>query len=141
MRQYNLKDEESEMKKGLKITIISAVIASSGMLALASSADAGWGGQRGYCDRSGMNGAPSMMQGRGKSGPAMDRELDLTAEEAKTLVAARLIMRGNDRLKVGQVTQKDEDTYLVDVVTVDNSLVRQVAVDRDNGLPRGGFRY
>jgi hypothetical protein len=46
-------------------------------------------------------------------------------------------MRGNDRLKVGQVAEKDKDTYVVDIVTVDDSLVRQVEVDRDNGLPRG----
>jgi hypothetical protein len=129
------------MNKGLKVTIISAVVATTGLLAVASSADAGWGGKREYCDRSGINGAPGMMQGRRNSGPALNRELDLTADEAKTLVAARLIMRGNDRLKVGQVTEKDADTYLVDIVTVDNSLVRQIEVDRNNGLPRrGGMR-
>ncbi|MES9942171.1 MAG: hypothetical protein ABW104_05955 [Candidatus Thiodiazotropha sp. 6PLUC2] len=126
------------MNKGLKVTIISAVVATSGMFALASSADAGWGGRKGNCDRGAMSGAPGMMQGKGNFGPAMDRDLDLTADEAKTLVAARLIMRGNDRLKVGQVTTQDEDTYLVDIVTVDDSLVRQVEVDRDNGLPRRG---
>jgi hypothetical protein len=128
------------MNKGLKITIISAVVATSGLFALASSADAGWGGQRGDCYRSGMNGAPGMMQRRAQAGPAMNRNLDLTAEEAKTLVAARLIMRGNDRLKVGQVTEKDQNSYLVDIVTVDNSLVRQMVVDRNNGLPRRGFK-
>ncbi|MCG7872892.1 MAG: hypothetical protein N0C81_11225 [Candidatus Thiodiazotropha lotti] len=128
------------MNKGLKVSIVSAVIATSGLFVLASSADAGWGGKRGQCDRGDMMGAPGMMQGKGKFGPAMERELDLTAEEAKTLVSARLIMRGNDRLKVGQVTEKDGDTYLVDIVTVDNSLVRQIEVDRDNGLPRGGFK-
>ncbi|MCG7913051.1 MAG: hypothetical protein JAY71_04150 [Candidatus Thiodiazotropha weberae] len=128
------------MNKALKVSIVSAVIATSGLFVLASSADAGWGGKRGYCDRGDMMGAPGMMQGKGKFGPAMARELDLTAEEAKTLVSARLIMRGNDRLKVGQVTEKDGDTYLVDIITVDKSLVRQVEVDRDNGLPRGGFK-
>ncbi|MET0081294.1 MAG: hypothetical protein ABW119_22800, partial [Candidatus Thiodiazotropha lotti] len=125
--------------KGLKVSIVSAVIATSGLFVLASSADAGWGGKRGYCDRGDMMGAPGMMPGKGKFGPSVARELDLTAEEAKTLVSARLIMRGNDRLKVGQVTKKDGDTYLVDIVTIDNSLVRQIEVDRDNGLPRGGF--
>ncbi|MCG7910019.1 MAG: hypothetical protein N0E37_14075 [Candidatus Thiodiazotropha taylori] len=128
------------MNKGLKVSIVSAVLATSGLFVVASSADAGWGGKRGHCDRGDMMGNPGMMQGKGKFGPAMDRELDLTAEEAKTLVSARLIMRGNDRLKVGQVTEKDDDTYLVDIVTVDNSLVRQIEVDRDNGLPRGGFK-
>jgi hypothetical protein len=124
------------MKKGLKVTIISAVVATSGLFALASTADAGWGEHRGKCDRSGMEGVSGKMKGKGNFGPGMDRELDLTDEEAKTLVEARLIMRGNDRLKAGQVTKKDEDTYLVDILTVDNSLVRQVEVDRDNGLPR-----
>ena len=124
------------MKKGLKVTIISAVVATSGVLAVASAADAGWGGQRGNCDRGGMYGEPGMMKGKGKAGRVMDRDLDLTSDEARTLVEARLIMRGNDRVKVGQVVEKDEDTYLVDIVTVDNSLVRQVEVDRDNGLPR-----
>jgi hypothetical protein len=124
------------MKKGLKVTIISAVVATSGLFALASTADAGWGGHRGGCDRSGMEGAPGMMKGKGNVRPGMDQELGLTDEEAKTLVEARLIMRGNDRLKAGQVTKKDENTYLVDILTVDNSLVRQVEVDRDNGLPR-----
>jgi hypothetical protein len=64
----------------------------------------------------------------------------LTAEQAKTLVAARLIMHGNVRLKAGQVTTNDEENYLVDIVTIDNSLVSQVEVDRNKGLPRGPFR-
>ncbi|MEJ2621146.1 MAG: hypothetical protein P8163_13035 [Candidatus Thiodiazotropha sp.] len=128
------------MKKGLKVSIVSAMIAISGLFILASTADAGWGGKRGYCDRAQMAGAPGMMQGKGKFGPAMTRALDLTADEAKTLVSARLIMQGNDRLKVGPVIEKDADTYLVDIITVDNSLVRQVEVDRDNGLSRGGFK-
>ena len=124
------------MNKGLKVTIISAVVATTGLFAVVSAADAGWGGNRGNCDRSGMYGEPGMMKGKGKFGRAMDRDLDLTSDEARTLVEARLIMRGNDRLKVGQVTEKDDDTYLVEIITVDNSLVRQVEVDRDNGLPR-----
>ena len=72
-----------------------------------------------------------------KQGRFSGADLDLNIEQAKTLVQARLIMRGNDRLKVGKVTKKDDDTFLVDIVTVDDSLVRQVEVDRENGLPRG----
>ncbi|MET0029694.1 MAG: hypothetical protein ABW101_18835 [Candidatus Thiodiazotropha sp.] len=127
------------MNKRLKITLISTAVAASSLFAVVSAADAGWGGYQGRCDRAAMGdyAGPGMMNGMGKKGQPMNRNLDLSADEAKTLVAARLIMRGNDRLKVGQVTEQDENTYLVDIVTVDDSLVRQVAVDRNNGLPHG----
>ncbi len=130
------------MNKRLKITLISTAVAASSLFAVVSAADAGWGGYQGHCDRAAMGNyaGPGMMGGMGKTGKTgqpMNRNLDLTADEAKTLVAARLIMRGNDRLKVGQVTVQDENTYLVDIITVDDSLVRQVTVDRNNGLPHG----
>ncbi|MCU7851509.1 MAG: hypothetical protein KZQ80_04785 [Candidatus Thiodiazotropha sp. (ex Monitilora ramsayi)] len=126
------------MNKIAKYTAITVVAAATGLTAVGASA--GWGDHRGNCDRGEMRGGDSMMMKRmGKAGPMTDRDLDLTSDEAKTLVEARLIMRGNDRLKVGQVTEKDQDTYLIDIVTVDNSLVRQIEVDRDNGMPRGPF--
>lgn len=62
-----------------------------------------------------------------------DRNLDLTADEAGTLIAAQLIMQGNDRLKVGAVAPQGEDTYVVDVVTLEDSLVMQIEIDRDTG--------
>lgn len=126
------------MNRIAKYTAISIVVAATGFTALA--ATAGWGDHRGNCERGDFRGGPSMMMKHmGKQGRFADRDLNLTAEEAKTLVEARLIMKGNDRLKVGQVTESDQETYLVDIVTVDNSLVRQIEVDRDNGLPRGPF--
>ncbi len=126
------------MNKIAKYTAVSAIVAATGFTAL--TATAGWGNHRGNCERAEFRGGPSMMMKQmGKRGRFADRELNLTAAEAKTLVEARLIMKGNDRLKVGQVTEGDQKTYLVDIVTVDNSLVRQVEVDRNNGLPRGPF--
>ena len=126
------------MNRIAKYTAISVVVATTGFTALA--ATAGWGDHRGNCERGDFRGDPSMMMKHmGKQGGFADRDLNLTAEEAKTLVEARLIMKGNDRLKVGQVTESDQKTYLVDIVTVDNSLVRQIEVDRENGLPRGPF--
>jgi hypothetical protein len=62
-----------------------------------------------------------------------DRDLGLTADQAGTLISAQLIMQGNDRLKVGGVVSQGEDTYVVDIVTVDDSLVMQIEVDRDSG--------
>lgn len=127
------------MNKTAKYTLISVVVAATGLAAVGATAD--WNGPRGYCDRFEQTGGPGMMmKHKGQRGRFADRDLNLTADEAKTLVEARMIMRGNDRLKVGQVAEKDTKTYLVDIVTVDNSLVRQVEVERDNGLPRGGFR-
>lgn len=124
------------MNKTAKYAVISIVVAAAGFTAVGASA--GWNEYRGHCDRFEKRGGPNvMMQRMGKPGRMADRDLNLTADQAKTLVEARLIMRGNDRLKAGKVTEKDQQTYLVDIVTVDDSLVRQVEVDRDNGLPRG----
>lgn len=127
------------MNKFAKTTVITATALVIGSTALVASADWDDFGKR--CD--GHRGKHSMMMDRfgGPGGPDrfMDRDLDLSANEAKTLVQARLIMRGNERLKVGEVSQKDEETYLVDIVTVDDSLVRQIEVDKDSGLPSGRF--
>ena len=71
--------------------------------------------------------------GRFGPGGGGDRDLDLTADQAGTLISAQLIMQGNDRLMIGSVTTQGEDTYVVDVVTLDNSLVMQIEVDRDTG--------
>jgi len=123
------------MNKAAKITAVT-IMAVAGLAAVGASA--GWGDGRGHCGSGEGRGGPAMMMKHmGKHGRFADRDLDLSADEAKTLVEARLIMRGNDRLKVGQVTQKDDDTYLVDVTTVDDSLVRQIEIDRDSGFPRG----
>ena len=123
------------MNKFAKITAVT-VVAAAGLAAVG--ANAAWGEGRGPCASGEGRGGPAMMMRHmGKQGRFADRNLDLTADEVKTLVEARLIMRGNERLKVGKVTQKDDDTYLVDVTTVDDSLVRQVEIDRDSGFPRG----
>lgn len=123
------------MNKIAKITAVT-VIAAAGLAAVGASA--GWGDGRGHCGQGDSRGTPSTMMGRMcKQGRFADRDLDLTADQVRTLVEARLIMRGNDRLKVGNVARKDDDTYLVDVTTVDDSLVRQVEIDRESGFPRG----
>ncbi len=126
------------MNKIAKYTLITVVVAAAGLTAVGANADRSE--HRRHCDRAEQRGGPdAMMQQKGQGSRGAYRDLDLTADEAKTLVEARLIMDGNDRLKTGQVAEKDQGTYLVDIVTLDNSLVRQVEVDRDDGLPRGSF--
>jgi len=134
-----------------KVTKISAVVITTAVLGMASLAAVasrgeigencyGQGGQHGQMMGQGMGGGMGnhMGSGMGKHmGSGMDRKLDLSAGEVKTLIEARMIMHGNDRLKVGKVSQKDDQTYVVDIVTVDDSLVRQIEVDKDNGLKHG----
>lgn len=116
---------------------IASVIGLSASVAIVSFADdddyeGGAYRERGeHCERF----ASHRSMGRHAMFKHRQRDLDLTADQVKTLVSAKLIMRGNDRLQVGQVTQKDENTYLVDIVTVDNSLVRQIEIDRNTGRP------
>ena len=122
------------MNKFAKYGIISVIVVGTGIAALGATAS--WGERHGFCDdddykRSGM------MYRMKKHHGFKNRDLDLTAEQAKTLVEARLIMRGNSLLKSGKVTEKDADTYLVDILTLDDSLVRQVEVDREKGFSGG----
>lgn len=62
-----------------------------------------------------------------------NRDLDLTVDQARTLAESRLILAGNDRLKVGSVEALDDDTIVVEIVTVDDSLVVRREIDRDSG--------
>jgi hypothetical protein len=130
-----------------KITKISAIAITTAALGMASlTAVAGRGGNGGDCYGQGGHHGQMMGMGSGNhmgrhmgygKGLNMDRELDLSAAEVQTLIEARMIMHGNDRLKVGKVSQKDDQTYVVDIVTVDDSLVRQIEVDKNNGLRHG----
>ncbi len=67
-----------------------------------------------------------------------NRDLDLTVEQARTLAESRLILSGNDRLKVGSVETIDDDTIAVEIVTVDDSLVVRREIDRDTGRMKRG---
>ncbi len=59
-----------------------------------------------------------------------------TTDDVKTRVERWLAWRGNPRLKVGEVKEKDADTIIADVVTKDNSLVQRFIIDRHTGAFR-----
>lgn len=63
-------------------------------------------------------------------------EKDLTADDVKKILDGRLAWAGNKRLKVGNVTKKDDDTYIAEIVTTDNSLVERLEVGRKTGITR-----
>ncbi len=83
------------------------------------------------------------MMGRGgKSGcgpgamgaSSVDKELSVL--DVTKILEGRLAWRGNDRLKVGKVEEKDENTIIAEIVTVDDSLVKRLKFDRKTGRHR-----
>jgi hypothetical protein len=74
------------------------------------------------------------MRGLAALGPGDgERNLKLSADQAKKLAEAYVILTGNPRLKVGAVKEKDANTIGVDIVTVDNALVVHRDIDRQTG--------
>lgn len=122
------------MKKLTKITALTLIMAASGVAATAAYADRDrFESKSSHCAHSEHKGSSGKMHHH-----RAEKDLNLSADQAKTLVEARLIMRGNERLKAGKVSKKDDKTYLVQVVTVDDSLVREVEVNRQHGVGKRG---
>lgn len=82
-----------------------------------------------------MAGHPGMM-GLGPCGMMAGGDKDLSAEQVKDILQGQIAWMGNERLKVGAVQMKDEDTYVAEIVTVDDSLVQTLEVDRKTGAMR-----
>ena len=78
--------------------------------------------------------------GTGPMGPCpmmMARtDKDFSAEQVRDILEGQIAWTGNKRLKVGGVEQKDEDTYVAEIVTVEDSLVQRVEVNRSTGAMR-----
>lgn len=118
-----------KMNKTTKSLIAAGAVALSlGALAAPSFADR----DRGDC---GPRGGHHMMHkgGMGFFGEMRDR--DLTEAEIRTLSEAFLLMRGNDNLKVGAIKTLENGNFSVDIVTKDDSLVKNVEVDKRSGRP------
>ncbi|KEQ17602.1 hypothetical protein [Endozoicomonas numazuensis] len=62
---------------------------------------------------------------------------EFTADEIRTLASARLLMKGNSNVKVGEVKANDQG-YTVSIVTKDDSLVKEWALAK-NGMPLDRF--
>jgi hypothetical protein len=80
---------------------------------------------------------PGMMgPGYGPSGG----NLNLSTDDVKSHLERWLTWRGNQRLKLGEVKEKDATTIVADIVTKDNSLVQRFEVNRQTGFyrPDGG---
>ena len=103
------------------------------------SADEGQGFGPGYHMRGWRGGyGPGWMMGRGY-GLGYDRRaenLNLSTDDVKNRIERWLTWRGNPRLKVGEVKEKDADAITADIVTKDNSLVQRLVINRHNGYFR-----
>jgi hypothetical protein len=81
---------------------------------------------------------PGMMHGRGM-GPALlygPPAEGMTVERARTILEGVLAWHGNPRLKLGTVEEQDEDTIVAEILTVDDSLVQRLTIDRTTGTFR-----
>lgn len=58
---------------------------------------------------------------------------DLTIDDVRHFLEHRMEMHGNKRVKVGDVTETDDDTITADIVTQDGSLVQRFKIDRHSG--------
>ena len=58
--------------------------------------------------------------------------MNLSVDDVRTYLAAQLDRLNNKRLKVGDI-KSDDGTITAEVVTVDNSLVQRLNVDRHTG--------
>jgi len=57
----------------------------------------------------------------------------LSTDDVRHYFQHRLTQIGNDRLKLGEVAETNDELITVDIVTVDNSLVDRLEVDRHSG--------
>ncbi|MGI9278580.1 MAG: hypothetical protein ACR2PX_03000 [Endozoicomonas sp.] len=86
------------------------------------------------CGKKGKHGVRGE-HGRKEMKAFMKREF--TADEIRTLASARLLMKGNPNVKVGEIKANDKG-YSVSIVTRDDSLVKELTLAK-NGMPLERF--
>lgn len=71
--------------------------------------------------------------------PAVAAPSPLSAEQVKTVIAGRLVLMRSD-LKVGKVTEKDANTYDVELLKADGSVSEHALVDKVFARPAGALQ-
>ncbi len=92
----------------------------------------GMGPGKGAGMRAGMHGPRG---GWGMMAGKQDPTRVLRVDQVRTIAQAHLIMMGNDNLKVGKIVETKNNTYEVQIVTKENSLVNTVEVGKATGMP------
>lgn len=74
-----------------------------------------------------------MMDGGYMHGRSMRRDRPFSSDEIKRIIDGKLALRGFTRLKVGGVEENDENTFVVDILTLDDSLAAKLTINRQSG--------
>jgi hypothetical protein len=77
-----------------------------------------------------------MGPGAGGYGARVTPPADLSTDDVRHFFEDRLASHGNDRLRVGEVKEGEDDAIIADIETVDGSLVQRYQVDRHSGAMR-----
>ena len=81
-----------------------------------------------------MMGSGMMHQGKGvMSGWPVPAGAKLSGGAAAAWLEHFLVRTGNPNLRLGSVTEKDDYTVMAEIVTLDNSLVQRLEIDRRTG--------
>lgn len=136
------------MKRTTLILSAVSAVALITLTTLAVAQDTSKPNYNGWCPNGGPGGGYGyMMRGHGHgmgfgmmNGPRMGRfmqtgdyDLQLTPERVKEIMEGRLAWRGNDNLKVGDVTTDQDGNIIAKLVTKDNSLVETFKIDPKTG--------
>jgi hypothetical protein len=131
------------MKRNTLIITTVSALALIGLTTMAMADDDRNDDRRGWCQKGGPNG--KMMRGHHGGGMGFGMmggprfmkdgkyDLKLTPERVKEIMEGRLAWRGNDNLKVGEVTTDQDGNIIAQLVTKDNSLVETFKVDPKTG--------
>ncbi len=99
----------------------------------------GYGGMMGQgMMGGGMMGSATAGTGDCPFSAGVTGDLDLSVDDVRARLEQSLKWHGNERLKVGNITETDDDTIVAEIVTVDDSLVRRMVIDRHTGQMRTG---
>jgi hypothetical protein len=91
-----------------------------------------WGGGYGHGPGHGIWGG-GYGHGPGHGQSAIQADKDLSVDDVRARIERSLKWHGNERLKVGEVKELDDDTIVAEIVTQDDSLVDRFKVDRHTG--------
>lgn len=119
----------------MKKKLLLATILATSFTATFAIAERGGDGSHG-CDKGHHSG---FMGGKGFHKGAEMLEREFSSDQIRTLVEARLIMKGNPNVKVGKVSSS-KNGYQVTIVTQENSLVEELSLAK-NGMPQDKYEH
>lgn len=120
----------------LRRVIPATALATFGSALLIASANAGPAAAP--APQSPAHGAGGMGMGMGKAGAAMHQTApsrNYSSDDIRILAQAFLIRSGWERLKIGDITETENDSYTVAVLSGDGELVRTIEMSKATGRP------